>query len=148
MDEERRITLKKDEPFPKVDAPKEEIGCYFYKMAQLFAKVKDLEKSLNCFIDAFLIRGMEERYKEEKQWLSFFSTQFSIYLLGKNHLFCSLSEGDMVHDLLRMEYEELIEEIQNSEFPFHTEHIDRFFAALELDFPWNPPQTGQMDSFG
>ncbi len=35
--------------------------------------------------------------------MSFFSRQFSLYLLGKNHLFCSLSEGDMIHDMLRME---------------------------------------------
>ncbi len=148
MDEEQRIQVKKPDPFPGVDAPKEEIGCYFYKLAQLFADGKNLERSINCFIEAFLIRGMEERFKGEKEWLEFFSTQFTLYLLGKNRLFCSLSEGDMIHDMLRMEYEELIEELRMSELPFHMEHIGQWFAALELDFPWNPPQVGQKCSFG
>lgn len=145
MDEERRIAIKQKELLPTADAPKQEIGCYFYRMAQLFAKMKDLERSLNCFIEAFLIRGMEERFKGEEQWMSFFSRQFSIYLLGKNRLFCSLSEGDMIHDMLRMEYEQALEDIENSELPFHPQHIDRWFAALEFDFPWNPPEVGQIN---
>ncbi len=62
MDEERRLAIKRQSSFHG-GCPKQEIGCYFYRMAQLFAKMKDLERSINCFIDAFLIHGMEERSK-------------------------------------------------------------------------------------
>ena len=37
---------------------------------------------------------------------------------GKNRLFCSLSEGDMIHDMLRMEYEQVLEEIKTANCRF------------------------------
>jgi hypothetical protein len=42
----------------------------------------------------------------------------------------------MIHDFLKMEYEQLKEELEASELPFDRENLSQWFASIELDFPW------------
>jgi hypothetical protein len=42
----------------------------------------------------------------------------------------------MIHDFLKMEYEQLKEQLQESELPFASENLTQWFASIELDFPW------------
>lgn len=121
--------------FLSAESSFEQIWRHFYNLAHLFAKSQDMANSLNCFIDVFLIRG-NEMHNPDKDWLDFFRIQFAMYLMGKRRITCSLSEGDMIHDYLKMEYEQLKEELEASEFPFATEHLSQWFASIELDFPW------------
>jgi hypothetical protein len=113
----------------------EELWQYFYEMAYLFARTKNLVSSLGCYTDAFLIRGKAHTCKD-KDWLDFFRRQFSIYLMGKKQISCSLCEGDMIHDFLKSEYQEIRKALEESELPFHTDNLASWFASLELDFPW------------
>jgi hypothetical protein len=75
-------------------------------------------------------------HNPDKDWLDFFRRQFAIYLFGKKRISCSLSEGDMIHDFLKMEYEQIKKELSESEIPFKGECLASWFASLELDFPW------------
>nr|WP_319474756.1 hypothetical protein [uncultured Sphaerochaeta sp.] len=122
----------KDNP---ADWGTQQVWRHFYRLACLFARSKDLDRSLNCFVDVFLIRG-NEMHNPDKDWLDFFRRQFAIYLFGKKRISCSLSEGDMIHDFLKMEYEQIKKELSESEIPFQGECLSPWFASLEIDFPW------------
>lgn len=139
MDAQRELTtqlMKQQEyVFLSANASFEQIWRHFYNLAHLFAKSQDMASSLNCFIDVFLIRG-NEMFSPDKEWLDFFRRQFAMYLMGKRCITCSLSEGDMIHDFLKMEYEQLKEQLQESELPFASENLAQWFASIELDFPW------------
>lgn len=139
MDAQRELTtqlMKQQEyVFLSANASFEQIWRHFYNLAHLFAKSQDMASSLNCFIDVFLIRG-NEMFNPDKEWLDFFRRQFAMYLMGKRCITCSLSEGDMIHDFLKMEYEQLKEQLQESELPFASENLAQWFASIELDFPW------------
>lgn len=124
------------------DMSEKEIGNYFYQQAIGFAQAQNLPSSLGCFVDAFLIRGCESNCRD-KDWLDFFRLQFSIYLLGKKRVCCSLSEGDMIHDYLKDVYHDLIKQLQTSEIPFRG-NLYEWFSSLQLDFPWSVEDS---DSF-
>lgn len=116
-------------------ATEEQVWRHFYRLANIFAKYQDVQRSLLCMVDVFLIRG-KELHNSDKDWLDFFRRQFSMYLLGKKRICCSLSEGDMIHDLLKMEYERIKQELSESEIAFHHECLLQWFNSIEIDFPW------------
>jgi len=118
---------------------------HFYDLGCLFAHAQEMALGLTYLIDTFLLRGAKEE-GEDSDWIDFFRRQFAIYLMGKKgRISCSLCEGDMVHDMLRDEYERIQGELEASELPFSEEHLARWFGSLELDFPWmvdiNDPQS-------
>lgn len=125
----------------------EELWQYFYEMAFLFARSKNLVSSLGCYTDAFLIRG-KAAHSADKDWLDFFRRQFSIYLMGKERVSCSLSEGDMIYDFLKEEYSSIREALAESELSFHTDNLASWFASLELDFPWCMDENESDCAFG
>ncbi|HZJ87863.1 MAG TPA: hypothetical protein VFC80_01780 [Sphaerochaeta sp.] len=113
-----------------------ELWKHFYQLGCLFAHAHDMVSGLTYLIDTFLIRGGE--YEEiDSDWIDFFRRQFTVYLLGKQRINCSLCEGDMIHDYLKEEYARIQEELAASELPFAEEHKHRWYASLELDFPWS-----------
>jgi hypothetical protein len=120
---------------------------HFYQLGCLFASAHDMGMGLTYLIDAFLIRGGEEE-GADLEWIDFFRRQFAIYLMGKGRLSCSICEGDMIHDLLRDEYERIKVELEESELPFATEHLARWFGTLELDFPWMGEEKAPHRAFG
>jgi len=120
--------------------PEREVGNYFYKKAVTYAKERKLADSLQCFVDAFLMRG-EDGQCGDSLWLDFFRLQFTIYLLGKKRVCCSLCEGDMVHDFLKSQYRDLMDSFSRSEIPFKGD-LHQWFASYEVDFPW---LTGCLD---
>lgn len=133
--EEKQLMLAQSYGFLSENATPEQIWQHFYHLGCLFARSQNLVSSLGCFIDTFLIRG-NEIHCSDKQWVDFFRRQFSIYLLGKKRISCSLSEGDMIHDFLKSEYEQLRRDIEESEIPFCCDNLSAWFSSLELDFPW------------
>lgn len=135
QEQNTQLMKQHDYVFLSVDASFEQIWRHFYNLAHLFAKSEDVASSLNCFIDVFLIRS-NEMHNPDKDWLDFFRRQFAMYLMGKRRICCSLSEGDMIHDFLKMEYEQLKEQLEDSELPFCKENLHQWFTSLELDFPW------------
>ncbi len=135
QEQNTQLMKQSDYVFLSDKASFEQMWRHFYNLAFLFAKSQDLASCLNCFIDVFLIRG-NEMHNPDKDWLDFFRRQFAMYLMGKRRISCSLSEGDMIHDFLKMEYEQLKEELEASELPFDRENLCQWFASIELDFPW------------
>jgi hypothetical protein len=129
------------------DATTEQIWRHFYDLGCLFARTMNLESSLGCFVDAFLVRG-NEIHSEDQDWIDFFRLQFSIYLLGKKRICCSLSEGDMILDFLRDEYRQIRKEMEESEIPFCCDDLHAWFASYELDFPWQLGEFGSDWSIG
>jgi len=125
----------------------EELWQYFYEMAFLFSRSKNLVSSLGCYTDAFLIRG-KAAHTADKDWLDFFRRQFAIYLMGKERMSCSLCEGDMIHDFLKDQYETIREALEESELPFHMDNLASWFASLELDFPWCMDEDESDCAFG
>ncbi|MFA5447663.1 MAG: hypothetical protein WC233_05255 [Sphaerochaeta sp.] len=112
-----------------------ELWSHFYQLGCLFARAHDMTNSLTYLIDAFLIRGGHQE-DFDSDWIDFFRRQFTVYLLGKRRINCSLCEGDMIHDYLKDEYQRIKEELASSELPFARENLERWYASLELDFPW------------
>lgn len=141
------LTEKKAQLFFGTEVELQDVWRHFYHLATLFAKNQDLAQSLHCYIDTFLIRG-REMHNPDKDWLDFFRRQFAIYLMGKKCICCSLSEGDMIHDFLKMEYQQIKEDLQSSEFPFCRENLSNWFSSIELDFPWLFDESEQIRSFG
>ncbi|MGE4583430.1 MAG: hypothetical protein AB7C91_02180 [Sphaerochaeta sp.] len=146
-DFQTQLIRQADTPFLCANTPVEQVGRYFYQLGCLFAKSQDMMQSLNCYIDAFLIRG-NEMHTSDKNWLDFFRRQFSLYLMGKARLCCSLSEGDMIHDYLKAEYEQLMQELGESEIAIAEENLARWFSSIELDFPWMMEESESMWSIG
>lgn len=138
---------RKDPLFFGTEGEIQEMWKHFYHLASLFAKNQNMVQSLNCYIDTFLIRG-REMHNPDKDWLDFYRRQFAVYLMGKKRIFCSLSEGDMIHDFLKMEYQQIKKELEASEFPFYRENLSNWFASLELDFPWLIDDSEPFWSFG
>ena len=145
---EKTELMKPTEPkFLSENPTLEELWQYFYEMALLFSRSKNLVSSLGCYTDAFLIRG-KAVHSADKDWLDFFRRQFAIYLLGKKRISCTLCEGDMIYDFLKDEYESIREALDMSELPFHTENLASWFASLELDFPWCMDEDESDCAFG
>jgi hypothetical protein len=99
-----------------------DIGRWFYRLGNSFCKLGDIEKALRSWNDAFLVRGCEFSSDKDYEWKKFHDIQFAIYLLGKKRLCVSLSEGDMIHDLIRMKWEELKNAIAHFRIQFRTDN--------------------------
>lgn len=113
-----------------------ELWKHFYHLGCLFSRAHDMALGLTYLIDTFLLRGGEPDGTDEA-WIDFFRRQFAIYLMGKKgRPSCSLCEGDMIHDLLRDEYERIKGDLKTSEFAISEDRLARWFGSLELDFPW------------
>jgi hypothetical protein len=147
IEEKKQLMLRGNVGFLSTEATLEQIWQHFYEMGCLFAKYENLSSSLGCFIDTFLIRGNEIQCKD-RDWIDFFRHQFTVYLLGKKRISCSLSEGDMIHDFLKDEYNQIRLDMEESEFPFCCEDLHDWFASFELDFPWSLEELGQEWSIG
>ncbi|MFA6688542.1 MAG: hypothetical protein ACOX6K_03605 [Sphaerochaetaceae bacterium] len=123
-----------------------DIGRWFYRLGNSFCKLGDIEKALRSWNDAFLVRGCEFSSDKDYEWKKFHDIQFAIYLLGKKRLCVSLSEGDMIHDLIRMKWEELKNAIAHSEFSFEPDNTGAWYRTVEIDFPWDLDVAG-FDGF-
>ncbi len=113
-----------------------DLGKWFYRLGNTFSKLGDIEKAIRCWNDAFLVRGEDFARDCNGEWKRFHDIQFAIYVLGKKRLCVSLSEGDMVHDMIRMKWDELQEAIEASEFPFVPDDRCAWYRTIEIDFPW------------
>lgn len=114
-----------------------DLGKWFYHLGNVFSKRGDIEKSIRCWNDAFLVRGQDFEVDCDCEWKRFHDIQFAIYLLGKKRLCVSLSEGDMIHDMIRNTWEALQEDIASSEFPFIPDDRCAWYKTVEIDFPWD-----------
>ncbi|MDY4611068.1 MAG: tetratricopeptide repeat protein [Sphaerochaetaceae bacterium] len=113
-----------------------DLGKWFYRLGNTFSKLGDIEQAIRCWNDAFLVRGEDFVQDDNCEWKKFHDIQFAIYVLGKKRLCVSLSEGDMIHDVIRMKWDELQEAVRTSAFPFAPDDRCAWYRTIEIDFPW------------
>jgi hypothetical protein len=113
-----------------------DLGKWFYRLGNTFSRLGDVEQAIRCWNDAFLVRGEDFAQDGDCEWKKFHDIQFAIYVLGKKRLCVSLAEGDMVHDTIRMKWEELQDALKESMFPFVPDDRCAWYRTIEIDFPW------------
>jgi hypothetical protein len=110
----------------------------FFRLGIVLSRLKEIENSIRCFSDAFLLRDSSFIDEAGPQWKDFHKIQMSRYIYGKRKKsLSSLAEGDMIHDLIKNRYLLLLEEIKKSEIPFAATNINLYFESIKIDFPWD-----------
>ncbi len=105
----------------------------FIRMGNLLSKLGELSGAIRCFNDASQI----ECGDTELQFRDFFMVQFTLYLLGKRDLVIhSRAEVDMIHDLIRDRWDELLEEMESSQFSFVCSDLKQWYSSVVIDFPY------------
>ncbi len=118
-----------------VNATAKTLSNNFYKLARTFMSKKMLAQALDCYCDAFLLRNLSIEDSDE-QFIDFFKVQFTIYQLGKKNIVIALCEGDMIFDLIQMEWERLQKELDESPFEIDERGLHEWYKNIEIDFPW------------
>jgi hypothetical protein len=115
-----------------------EMGTCIFQMGVVLARLGEIQQSIRCFNDAFLMRDDDAAEFKDAGWKEFHDVQMTIYIMGK-HRKCisSLAEGDMVHDLIKHRWQELDAELQSSEIPFAGVDKRSWFRTVRIDFPWD-----------
>ena len=121
--------------FCNANAVTKSLSSNFYKLANIFIEKKMLDKGLDCYCDAFLLRNLSLE-DSDKQFIDFFKVQFTIYQLGKKRISVALCEGDMVYDLIQMEWERIQRELEESPFEIDERGLHDWYKNIEIDFPW------------
>ncbi|MFA7627770.1 MAG: hypothetical protein WCZ17_12080 [Candidatus Kapaibacterium sp.] len=110
----------------------------FFRMGLVLSKMREIDGAIRCFNDAFLLRDKSIQVELNEQWHQFHEIQIGIYINGKrNKIISSLAEGDMVHDLIKNRWYQLINEVERSEIPLATRNLKKWFKTVKIDFPWD-----------
>lgn len=112
-------------------------GTWLYKLGKAFARMGDIVNAARFLSDAFFLRGNCSSSEAIADWKLFHDVQFSLYLLGKRSMQVSLSEGDMIHDLIEQRWLRLQDENLCSEFPFLCTDKRTWYSTIIIDFPWD-----------
>lgn len=121
--------------FCSINSRFELLANQFYKLAQVFSESKQLKKTLDCYCDAFLLRNLSIE-ESDKEFIDFFRVQFTIYQLGKKNNLVDLSEGDMIFDLIKSEWDKIKERIESSPFRIDESCLFNWYKTIKIDFPW------------
>ena len=107
-------------------------------MGTLLSELGEVAGAIRCFNDAFLLRGSSSRIPSTLQFREFHDVQMASYILGKkNKSIRTYAEGDMVHDLIKGRWLELLDELTESQFPFVCEDLRAWFKTVRIDFPYS-----------
>ena len=121
---ERRLTIREQE---------KNISSWFYNLGFTFKNNNNCIDALSCFCITFLIRG--DIRDNNPLWIDFYKIQMSLYILGKENMRLSLPEGDMVYNLIRDKWIEILDEVDNSPFG-PIQNIHEWFKTVQIDFPF------------
>lgn len=114
-----------------------EAAACFFRMGVAFSHLGEIGAAIRCFNDAFMLRDNAADAPDGMVWRDFHDTQMTIYILGKRHKgIVSFAEGDMVHDLIKSRWVELLEEMERSQIPFVGTDMHAWFKTVNIDFPW------------
>lgn len=104
------------------------------KEARKLARERNLRQAARTFADAFYLRSVDEGFFD-LEYATFYRYQFAVYLSGKRFMDVSLSEGDMIADLIRSVYEEMREAMLES--PFNLDEMGEWnlLKEVRIDFP-------------
>ena len=102
---------------------------------EVIKHMKNMRDALLTLCDCFLARANDN--DEDPLWKRFYSIQMSSYLISKRNMEVSAPEGDMVHDLIRDTWQNLKDDIENSQFG-PISNVDQWFKTVRIDFPVDP----------
>lgn len=114
--------------------PEKQMAQSYLRLARQYARQRKALEALDCYVSCFMARFGELLSSPDDMWDTFFRHQFSRYLVSKPALWCSLPEGDMVHDYLKDRYIELRRSIASSQIPFKG-NIRLWLDDQRMDFP-------------
>jgi hypothetical protein len=114
------------------------IGNCIYRMGVALFQLGEVEQAIRCFNDAFLMRAEDTTGFQDFGWKDFHDVQMTMYIMGKRQkCISSLAEGDMVHDLIKNRWKELVCEMESSEICFVGTNKRLWFSTVRIDFPWD-----------
>jgi hypothetical protein len=112
-----------------------ELGEILFYLGIAFMKLGQSASAKRCWLNAFSVRESVGKGKEsDPEWQLFLAVQMSRYLKRKpGFVFDTLAEGDMVHDLVLMTWQEI------SELPelrtLSTDDRITYYFSLTIIFP-------------
>ena len=115
-----------------------ETASCFFQMGTLLSELGEVGGAIRCFNDAFLMRDTSDSVPTSLHYKEFHDIQMASYILGKREKsIVSYAEGDMVHDLIKSRWLELLDEVEESQFPFVCEDFRSWFQTVKIDFPYS-----------
>ena len=107
-------------------------------MGNTLSILGELPGALRCYQDAFTLIHQEPEEEGMYRFSDFYSVQFTLYILGKkDRQILSIAEGDMIYDLIHQKWEQLMEELDTSQFSFVCSDLKRWYASVIIDFPYD-----------
>lgn len=110
-----------------------EMSLHYYDMASEKAKEGSKREAAKLYARTFFIRCAENL--QDVSFLDFFAHQFFRYLQCKKQLIMSLPEGDMVSDLIKETYLNLISDVEDSIFNITADGFKNICNNFEICFP-------------
>ncbi len=115
----------------------EQSALCFFRLAVALSRLGQLPQAIRAFSNAFMIRSLATQPDQGVLWRQFHDVQMTIYILGKrNKGISTLAEGDMIHDLIQHRWEQVQQQLQNSQIPFAAKDMIPWFQSIRIDFPW------------
>lgn len=112
-------------------------ALHFFRMGVALSRMGELEGAVRCFSDAFIIREYKRELDHNSLYYQFHQAQMSRYIEKKrNKVISTLAEGDMIHELIKNRWQQLLIEIETSQFNFQTDDLTIWFRSIKIDFPW------------
>lgn len=111
-----------------------ELGEILFYLGIAFMKLGQSAYAKRCWLNAFSVRESVGKGDNDPEWQLFLAVQMSRYLKRKpGFVFDTLAEGDMVHDLVLMTWQEI------SELPelrtLGTDDRITYYFSLTIIFP-------------
>lgn len=110
------------------------IGDATYKRALNEMRSRRFEIAFESYVEAFLGR-LDSKRNRERSFITFYRYQLANYLCKKTNFYIALPEGDMITDLILSEYDQFMDDIQNSAFPYTREMMFRLLEEMKIIFP-------------
>lgn len=105
----------------------------YYKRANDMSREGRFEEAIDCYCDAFLNRL--DSLCDSLEFLLFYKLQIVRYFSVKKRCFLSLPEGDMVSDLIKSSYDEIVDDLDASPFSVTPKGRERILENAKIVFP-------------
>ena len=101
--------------------------------ARLFVREGDRKNAITEYCEVFLTRL--DPLLSDIDFILFYRRQMENYFNIKKNLFISLPEGDMVTDLIRMTYDDFMQDWSESPFKKSKKGRERLLSSIKIIFP-------------
>ncbi|MDD5973065.1 MAG: hypothetical protein PUC01_05070 [Spirochaetales bacterium] len=110
-----------------------DMSLEYYEMAIKKAKEGSKREAVKLYTRTFFIRCADNF--QDLVFCDFFALQFLKYIKTKKQLIMSLPEGDMVSDLIKDTYLNLLCDIEDSVFNITSSGKKNILKNIEIHFP-------------